>query len=97
MSVSLSTHVLDTGRGEPASGVRVELYRADELVSSGETNADGRIASLADELGPGTYRLVFHPPTRFFTRVELEVRLEDGHYHVPLLAAPFGCTSYRGS
>ncbi len=46
---------------------------------------------------PGDYRLVFHPPSPFFRRVELEVALDDGHYHVPLLVSPFGCASYRGS
>jgi 5-hydroxyisourate hydrolase len=97
MSVSLSTHVLDTGRGEPARGVRVELLRGEEQVGSGETNEDGRIAELAAELEPGEYRLVFHPPSPFFRRVELEVSLDEGHYHVPLLVSPFGCASYRGS
>ena len=97
MSVSLSTHVLDTGRGEPARGVRVELLRGDEPVGFGETNDDGRISELARDLSPGDYRLVFHPPSPFFRRVELEVSLDDGHYHVPLLVSPFGCTSYRGS
>jgi 5-hydroxyisourate hydrolase len=97
VSVSLSTHVLDTGRGEPARGVRVELLRGDDRVSAGETNDDGRIPQLAGGLDPGDYRLVFHPPSPFFRRVELEVSLEDGHYHVPLLVSPFGCASYRGS
>ena len=97
MSVSLSTHVLDTGRGEPARGVRVELLRDDEVVGSGETNDDGRIGELGAGLDAGDYRLVFHPPSPFFRRVELEVALEDGHYHVPLLVSPFGCASYRGS
>jgi 5-hydroxyisourate hydrolase len=97
LSVSLSTHVLDTGHGEPARGVRVELLRGHDLVGSGETNDDGRIPQLAHGLDPGDYRLVFHPPSPFFRRVELEVSLEDGHYHVPLLVSPFGCTSYRGS
>jgi 5-hydroxyisourate hydrolase-like protein (transthyretin family) len=27
----------------------------------------------------------------------LDVALEDGHYHVPLLVSPYGCASYRGS
>ena len=97
MSASLSTHVLDTGRGVPAQGVRVELFRGGEVVAAGETDGDGRIASLAEELEPGTYRLAFHPSSEFFSRVELEIRLDDGHYHVPLLVAPYGCTSYRGS
>ena len=97
MSVSVSTHVLDTARGAPARGVRVELLRDGGIVGSGETNDDGRIPELAAALEPGAYRLVFHPPSPFFRRVELEVALDDGHYHVPLLVSPFGCASYRGS
>jgi 5-hydroxyisourate hydrolase len=96
--VSISTHVLDTERGEPARGVSVELFRGDELVASGETDDDGRITDLAgDELGPGAYRLVFHPSSPFFRRVEVEVELGPGHYHVPLLLAPYSCAIYRGS
>jgi 5-hydroxyisourate hydrolase len=97
MSVSVSTHVLDTGRGRPAAGVHVELYRGDELVGAGVTDLDGRIAELARELDGGEYRIVFVPPSEFFARVALDVRLEDGHYHVPLLVSPYGCASYRGS
>jgi hydroxyisourate hydrolase len=97
VSASLSTHVLDTERGRPAVGVRVELHRADELVAHGETNDDGRIPELAAGLHSGAYRLVFHPPSPFFRRVELELALDDGHYHVPLLLAPYSCTTYRGS
>jgi 5-hydroxyisourate hydrolase len=97
VSASLSTHVLDTGRGEPARGVLVELFRASELVASAVTGTDGRIAELADELEPGPYRIVFHPETDFFSRVELEVALGEGHFHVPLLVSPYSCTSYRGS
>jgi 5-hydroxyisourate hydrolase len=97
MSVSVSTHVLDTGTGRPAAGVRVELCRGTEVVASGETDADGRIARLAEDLDAGAYRLVFWPPSPFFIRVELEVELTDGHYHVPLLVSPYGCASYRGS
>jgi 5-hydroxyisourate hydrolase len=93
---SLSTHVLDTGTGRPAAGVRVELSRAGALLASAETDADGR-ARLADELEPGVYRIAFEPPSPFFRRVELEVELGDGHYHVPLLVSPYGCASYRGS
>ena len=97
MSVSVSTHVLDTGSGRPAEGVRVELVNGREVMVSGETDADGRIANLATDLEPGRYALVFWPPSEFFSRVELEIDLEDGHYHVPLLVSPYGCASYRGS
>ena len=92
----LSTHVLDTANGRPAAGVRVELFRDDELVASGQTDGDGRIRELAD-VAAGTYRLVFHPPSPFFTRVELQLELGDGDTHVPLLVSPYSCTTYRGS
>ena len=97
MSVSLSTHVLDTATGKPAAGVRVELTRGREVMVERETDTYGRIAELASDLEPGRYALVFWPPSAFFTRVELEVELDEGHYHVPLLVSPYGCASYRGS
>ena len=96
MSVSISTHVLDVERGQPADGIRVELWQ-EELITSGETDQDGRIATLASGLEPGIYRLLFHPPSPFFKRVGLEIELEDGHYHVPLLISSYSCVSYRGS
>jgi 5-hydroxyisourate hydrolase len=96
VSVSLSTHVLDTGSGLPAAGVRVDLRRGEEVVVSAETDADGR-ARLAEELEPGRYRLAFEPPSPYFRRVELELELADGHHHVPLLVSSYGCATYRGS
>ena len=94
--ISLSTHVLDTGVGQPAEGVLVVLYRGDMFMAETRTDDDGR-AHLSESLDPGTYRLVFHPPSPFFKRVELEVALDEGHYHVPLLVSPYSCASYRGS
>jgi 5-hydroxyisourate hydrolase len=96
MSVSLSTHVLDVERGRPADGVRVELWQ-DDLVASGETDRDGRIAELGRDLPPGPYRLLFRPDSPFFKSVGIEVVLEEGHYHVPLLVSSYSCTTYRGS
>jgi 5-hydroxyisourate hydrolase len=96
MSVSLSTHVLDVERGGPAQGVRIELWQ-EELVASGETDGDGRIAELATGLERGTYRLLFRPESPFFRSVALELALDDGHYHVPLLVSSYSCTTYRGS
>ena len=94
--ISVSTHVLDTAAGAPAADVLVRLQRGEEVVASRQTDADGR-ARLAGDLAPGTYRLVFHPPSPFFRMVELEVELEEGHYHIPLLVSPYSCASYRGS
>lgn len=64
--MGLSTHVLDTANGRPATGMVVELYRTngDEatLVSRHTLNADGRTDAPLfkdGELQRGTYRLVF--------------------------------------
>jgi 5-hydroxyisourate hydrolase len=95
--MTVSTHVLDTERGRPAAGVHVELFdAAGDLVGDGVTDEDGRIKELGNA-DAGTYRIVFHPPSPFFKRVELEVQLGDGHHHVPLLISSYACASYRGS
>jgi len=97
MATSVSTHVLDTAVGRPVAGVRVSLYRGTELVARGDTDADGRINELGRDLAAGSYRLLFALKGPFFEEVALQVRLEDGHYHVPLLVTTFGCVTYRGS
>lgn len=108
---TISTHVLDTTRGEPAAGVAVTLWRLDgrEQVAQGtrETDADGRIAALGDgALTAGTYRLSFEVGayykkralTPFLDRVTVDFTVEaDRRYHIPLLMSPFACSSYRGS
>jgi 5-hydroxyisourate hydrolase len=96
MSATLSTHVLDAERGRPAAGVRVEVYQGGELIAGAETDGDGRIARLAD-VEPGSYRLAFSPPSPYFRRVELELELDEGHHHVPLLVSSYSCVTYRGS
>jgi 5-hydroxyisourate hydrolase len=95
----ISTHVLDTERGRPAAGVRVELYRGQELIAAKDTDSDGRIPDLSGDLEPGTYRLVFLPMSSpFFERIEVEVSLSDtAPVHIPLLLSPYVCTIYRGS
>ena len=79
------------------SGVRVSLFRGTELVASGVTDVDGRIRELGTDLAAGSYRVLFAVKGPFFEEVALQVRLADGHYHVPLLVTPFGCVTYRGS
>jgi len=96
----ISTHVLDTERGEPRAGLTVSLYHGQQLVSQQETDADGRIGELApDGIEAGDYRLVFDVGGDFFRRIELTLAVADPdrHYHVPLLLAPYACTTYRGS
>jgi 5-hydroxyisourate hydrolase len=95
----ISTHVLDTEAGRPAAGVKVALYRGQDLISEQQTDADGRIAELApDGIEPGVYRLVFRVGG-FFEQVDVSVRIADvsRNYHVPLLVSPFSCVTYLGS
>jgi 5-hydroxyisourate hydrolase len=67
----LTTHVLDTARGLPGAGLRVELYALDgarRLVKTVETNGDGRCDGpllQGDALVPGRYELVFHAGAYF--------------------------------
>jgi len=62
---TISTHVLDTGSGRPASAVHVTLYKLGEddrpiRLTQALTDADGRIADLLDRpLSPGVYRIEF--------------------------------------
>jgi 5-hydroxyisourate hydrolase len=62
----LTTHVLDTARGTPAAGLKIEVFRkgaSPSLVKTMTTNADGRAdAPLleGDALKPGQYELRFH-------------------------------------
>lgn len=62
----LTTHVLDTGRGKPAAGLRIALYRlgpgGERLVAEATTNADGRTDGpllAGDALTVGVYELRF--------------------------------------
>ena len=59
---SLSTHVLDTMHGRPASGVSLRLSRGGEALASAITNVDGRCDApllTAAALTVGQYRLEF--------------------------------------
>ena len=108
----ITTHVLDTARGRPAAGIKVQLARSADggewaELAEGVTDANGRITDLATAPGVGTFRLRFElvpyfeavaTPT-FFPYVEIVFRVDDAqeHYHVPLLLNPFGFSTYRGS
>lgn len=65
---AITTHVLDTALGQPATGVPVRLERASgddtavggAVIGRASTDQDGRVTDLGPaELEPGTYRLVF--------------------------------------
>ncbi len=106
---TISTHVLDTERGQPAAGIRVTLSRLDVgddgpiRITQALTDADGRIADLMERpLVAGSYRLEFAiggDDGSFFTRIAIDLSITDTgrSYHVPLLLAPYSMTTYRGS
>ncbi|UOK61461.1 hydroxyisourate hydrolase [Paenibacillus sp. OVF10] len=125
MSISggrITTHVLDTSKGVPAAGVRIELYTLKRdgdqeskiKVAESVTNADGRLdAPLLDggKLEPVIYELQFHVESYYaqrsleelgqalWTIVPIRFAVSDAssHYHIPLLIAPGGYSTYRGS
>jgi 5-hydroxyisourate hydrolase len=109
----LTTHVLDTARGCPAAGLKIELYRLERgertHLRTLTTNADGRTDApiLPEaEFATGTYELVFHAGAYlgeagtppFLDEVPIRFGMgEEAHYHVPLLLSPYGYSTYRGS
>lgn len=102
----ITTHVLDTAQGKPASGIPVRLELREPQgwtpVGDGVTDADGRLRTLVKSpLRAGTYRLTFETRARsaFFPEVSITFEVADAsaHYHLPLLLSPFGYSTYRGS
>ena len=108
----ISTHVLDIAKGKPAAGVEIELYFGASQVGRATTNADGRTDQPllnGDALPTGAYELVFHAGDYlkstgisgplFFDVIRLGFLVSDaaGNYHVPLLLAAHGYSTYRGS
>jgi 5-hydroxyisourate hydrolase len=90
------------------AGLRVRLYRGDELIADETTDADGRIREAFPALdASGTYRLIFdtgdyfakRDVACFYPEVAVCFAVSDprGHYHVPLLLSPFAYSTYRGS
>jgi 5-hydroxyisourate hydrolase len=108
-TATLSSHVLDLGRGRPAAGLALSLFdAAGEPLAEGVTDDDGRVAGWAPavSLPPGVYRLVFATGDWFADRgeetlypeVAITFRIDSAeHYHIPLLLSAFGYSTYRGS
>jgi 5-hydroxyisourate hydrolase len=109
----ITTHVLDTARGRPASGMRVVLEAHGDggwtAVGEGQTDADGRVPGLAPDgaVRRGVHRLTFFTGDwfaaehlqGFYPLVTVVCEIDDpaAHYHVPLLISPYGYATYRGS
>jgi 5-hydroxyisourate hydrolase len=108
MSISLSSHVLDTTLGKPAANMALALTTLDGTIIQAQTDKDGRCNEWQDyHFHAGEYCLRFftkddllaHHSNAFypFVDVHFELTEDGGHYHVPLLISPFGFSSYRGS
>jgi 5-hydroxyisourate hydrolase len=111
--MGLSTHILDTALGKPAAGVALvlscEARDGWNEVGRGSTDADGRCRTLLGEqaLETATYKLRFETAPYFaaqkmtplYPYVEIVFAVADPsqHYHIPLLLAANGYTTYRGS
>lgn len=96
-SSTITTHVLDLNRGQPAASVRVTLERRAEtggwkVLGATETDADGRIATwpgVPAALPAGSYRLRFateayfagHGLDSFFSDVAIAFAVTDTRRH----------------
>ena len=106
----LTTHVLDTARGQPAAGMKIELLKDGTLLRMITTNSDGRgdVPLLeGDAVVEGSYELRFYVAdyfrfegidSPFLDVVPVCFRMEaGGSYHVPLVCSPWAYSTYRGS
>ena len=93
---AITTHVLDTSRGQPASGVRIllEVRHGEHWrhLATAETDADGRVRRLLPDdaaLEPGVYKLTFETSAyfaarqiaTFYPQVIVVVQIEPGSGH----------------
>lgn len=106
----ISTHILDTSKGQPAAAVDVSLEKKIDskwqVIDQQKTNSDGRIV-FHDQSTQGCYRLIFKIEdyflqtigSSFFADATVQFNIQDTErkYHIPLLVNPFGYSTYRGS
>ncbi len=94
---TISTHILDTSRGRPASGVAVslELQNPDESwmqLAHAWTDDDGRVKPfflVEDNLAAGIYRLIFDTEgyfheiavESFYPQITIAFRIDDATQH----------------
>ncbi|MBB5345424.1 hydroxyisourate hydrolase [Tunturibacter empetritectus] len=94
--MGISTHILDTALGRPATGVPITLARLTDgqwsLLSEANTDADGRckhLLPLTEALQPGTYRVHFetiayynqHQLIGLYPYIEIVFTVTEGEQH----------------
>ncbi|XP_067948217.1 5-hydroxyisourate hydrolase-like [Watersipora subatra] len=113
ISSPMTTHVLNTSTGKPASNLLIKLHRLEgtkaTLLKEGRTNSDGRLPGLltASEFTAGTYMMRFETEDYFkqsgtvgfypYVEIVFSITNPSEHYHIPLLLSPYGYSTYRGS
>jgi 5-hydroxyisourate hydrolase len=109
----ITTHVLNTSKGIPATGIKVVLYIGNgsswQQLATGMTDQSGRVSDfgvVGHTMVPGTYKLTFDTGAyfeamavvSFYPYVEIVFEVTaQEHYHVPLLLNPYGYSTYRGT
>ena len=104
MSITVSSHILDTTSGQSAMGIRVQLFalRGDSktCLFDVHASAEGRIIEEVDvDADPGTqYELVFHGADYFGDRaarstvttvvMRFDVDKARSRYHMPIMLSP---------
>ncbi|SFN66142.1 5-hydroxyisourate hydrolase [Candidatus Pantoea varia] len=109
---TVTTHILDTALGKPASGVAISLEQNSPEgwfpISQGETDCDGRLKDLTPEpLTPGHYRLTAEIGDYFAVagrdalyvsaQIDFVIAEAGSHFHLPFLISPWSWSTYRGS
>jgi 5-hydroxyisourate hydrolase len=107
---AITTHVLDTVLGRPASGIRISLEQRISgqwtPIGEGVSDEDGRCRNLAANADPGNYRLTFKTGdylkslgrSTIYPEIAIVFELtRDAHYHLPLLLSDNCFTTYRGN
>jgi len=98
----ITTHVLDTILGAGAAFMRVELVLPDGSSMATALDANGRATLLEVLSTPGAYELRFYARdygvTQFYDIIPVRFAVDDTskHYHIPLILAAYGYSTYRG-
>ncbi len=111
--MGLSTHILDTAKGRPATGVPLVLSKLHHgtwsEIGTGHTDSDGRCKTLLGDapLEAATYKIRFDTAAYYateklaglypFVEIVFTIATPNEHYHIPLLLTTNSYSTYRGS
>jgi len=104
----ITTHIIDTSRGQPAARVPVELDffingHGFRQVGQGATDRDGYIRDFEEPSVAGIYRLAFdvahYDGDSMFPTISVTFEVHDPAVgcHMALVLSPYGYSTYRGN